>query len=311
MLNHSGESDEFGPTLSFRGLDNASYFRLLPEDPSRYVNDMGRGNCLALDRPVNVEHGARRAAALDGTGRDRRFPLRSRDRDRPSRLGLRSARAAVRRRSRRIRSSRKAKLIAEPWDIGPGGYQLGAFPESWGEWNDRFRDTARRFWRGDARMRGELATRLAGSRDVFATAPTPAKSVNFIVAHDGFTLADLVSYSHKHNEANGEDNRDGTNDNYSWNHGVEGPSDDPEIKAARARDMRNLLASAVRRARTPDAGDGLGNRPQPERQQQRLRAGQRDLLDRLGARPTPRSSPSSGASRRCGAPTPPFGARPG
>ena len=145
----------------------------------------------------------------------------------------------------------KAKLIAEPWDIGPGGYQLGAFPPGWGEWNDRFRDTARRFWRGDARVHGDLATRLAGSHDVFATAPTPAKSVNFIVAHDGFTLADLVSYSHKRNEANGENNRDGTNDNYSWNEGVEGPSEAPEVKAARARDMRNLIALLFAARGTP------------------------------------------------------------
>ena len=134
-------------------------------------------------------------------------------------------------------------MIAEPWDVGPDGYRLGAFPESWGEWNDRFRDAARRFWRGDPGMRGELATRLAGSHDVFARAPPRrARSVNFVVAHDGFTLADLVSYAHKHNEANGEHNRDGTDGNLSWNHGVEGASDDAAVKAARARDMRNLLA---------------------------------------------------------------------
>ncbi len=120
----------------------------------------------------------------------------------------------------------KVKLIAEPWDIGPGGYQLGRFPAGWGEWNDKFRDTARRFWRGDRGLIGELATRLAGSRDVFWGDAAPTKSINFVVAHDGFTLADLVSYSHKHNEANGEDNRDGTNENYSWNNGVEGPTDD-------------------------------------------------------------------------------------
>ena len=136
----------------------------------------------------------------------------------------------------------KAKLIAEPWDIGPGGYQVGHFPAGWSEWNDRYRDAARRFWRGDGYMRGEIATRLSGSHDLYPQAPTPTKGVNFITAHDGFTLADLVSYEHKHNEANGEGNRDGSNDNCSWNNGVEGPSDDPAIKSARARDMRNLLA---------------------------------------------------------------------
>ena len=136
---------------------------------------------------------------------------------------------------------RDAKLIAEPWDVGPGGYQLGNFPQGWGEWNDRYRDAARRFWRGDAGMRGQIATRIAGSRDIFAQAPAPSKSVNFITAHDGFTLRDLVSYAHKHNEANGEGNRDGSDDNCSWNNGVEGPTDDPAINAARSRDIRNLL----------------------------------------------------------------------
>ena len=155
----------------------------------------------------------------------------------------------------------KAKLIAEPWDIGPGGYRLGEFPEGWGEWNDRFRDAARRFWRGDVRLRGELATRLAGSHDFFSDAPAPTKSVNYVVAHDGFTLADLVSYVHKHNEDNGEHNRDGTNDNLSWNHGVEGPTDDPGILAARARDQRNLLATlfAARGAPMLIAGAELGH----------------------------------------------------
>ena len=151
---------------------------------------------------------------------------------------------------------RKARLIAEPWDIGPGGYQLGRFGPGWAEWNDRFRDDARRFWRGDAGARGDLATRLAGSRDVFGDAAAPSKSVNFIVAHDGFTLADLVAYARKHNEANGEHNRDGTDANYSWNHGVEGPSDDPAILAARARDQRNLLTLLLASRGTPMLGMG-------------------------------------------------------
>ncbi len=123
----------------------------------------------------------------------------------------------------------KARLIAEPWDIGPGGYRLGQFPPAFADWNDRFRDAARRFWRGDPGLRGEIATRMAGSRDVFPHAAAPSTGVNFVVVHDGFTLRDLVSYEHKHNEANGENNRDGTDDNNSWNHGVEGPSDDPVI----------------------------------------------------------------------------------
>jgi glycogen operon protein len=250
VLNHNGESDEFGPTLSFRGLDNASYFRLIPGDLSRYVNDMGTGNCLALDRPVNVNMALAALrrwmtwGGIDGFRFDLATAIGRRVSgfDPHAPLFLAIAEDPI---------VSKAKLIAEPWDLGPGGYQLGAFPPGWGEWNDRFRDTARRFWRGDARLYGDLATRLAGSRDVFATAPTPAKSVNFIVAHDGFTLADLVSYSHKRNEANGENNRDGTNSNYSWNAGVEGPSDDPDVKATRARDMRNLIALLFAARGTP------------------------------------------------------------
>jgi glycogen operon protein len=241
VLNHNGESDEFGPTLSFRGLDNASYFRLVPDDPARYVNDMGCGNCLALDRPI-VTRMALAAlkrwmvfGGIDGFRFDLAVALGRRSSGFDPQAPMFAAIAADPILSR-------AKLIAEPWDVGPDGYRLGAFPEGWGEWNDRFRDAARRFWRGDAGMRGELATRLAGSRDVFAQAPSPAKSVNYVVAHDGFALADLVAYAHKHNEANGEHNRDGTNDNHSWNHGVEGPSDDAAVNAARARDMRNLLA---------------------------------------------------------------------
>jgi glycogen operon protein len=241
VLNHNGESDELGPTLSFRGLDNATYFRLLPNDAARYVNDTGCGNCLALDRPPVVAmalSALRRWMTLggfDGFRFDLGTALGRRDWGFDKQAPLFQAIAADPLLS-------KAKMIAEPWDIGPEGYRLGAFPDSWGEWNDRFRDATRRFWRGDPRMRGELATRIAGSRDVFSHVPSAAKSVNYVVAHDGFTLADLVSYVHKHNEANGENNRDGADENVSWNHGIEGPTDDPAILAARARDMRNLLA---------------------------------------------------------------------
>ena len=145
----------------------------------------------------------------------------------------------------------RARLIAEPWDVGPGGYQLGAFGPDFAEWNDRFRDAARRFWRGDPGVRGEIATRMAGSRDVFPRAAAPSKGVNFVVAHDGFTLADLMAYERKHNEANGEGNRDGTDANFSWNHGVEGPSEDPAIARRRARDQRNLLTLLFASRGTP------------------------------------------------------------
>jgi glycogen operon protein len=161
-------------------------------------------------------------------------------------------------------------MIAEPWDIGPGGYQLGAFPAHWLEWNDRYRDQVRRFWRGDGRS-GDLATRVAGSADIFTGAAS--RSVNFVAAHDGFTLADMVAYAGRHNQANGEDNRDGHGDEVSWNHGVEGPSDDPAIRIARIRSVR-AARHAVPVARHPDADRRGRVRAQPGRQQQWLCAGQ-------------------------------------
>ena len=164
-------------------------------------------------------------------------------------------------------------LIAEPWDIGPGGYQLGNFPAPWLEWNDRYRDRVRRFWRGDAHTLGDFATALAGSSDVYA--PPATRTVNFIAAHDGFTLADLVAYRHKHNHANGEENRDGHGENLSWNNGVEGATDDPAVRAERTRDVRALLATlfASRGTIMLTAGDEFGRTQ--ARQQQRLRPGQR------------------------------------
>jgi glycogen operon protein len=241
VLNHSGESDEFGPTLSLRGLDNAAYYRLIPGDGAHYINDMGCGNCIALDRPASIAmavNALRRwmtQGGVDGFRFDLATAMGRRDWGFDPHAPLIEALAAD-------PVLRSAKLIAEPWDIGPGGYQLGNFPEGWGEWDDRYRDAARRYWRGDPGMRGEIATRIAGSRDIFAHAAAPSASVNFITAHDGFTLRDLVSYDHKHNEANGENNRDGSNNDNSWNHGAEGPSDDPKIEAARSQDIRNLLA---------------------------------------------------------------------
>ncbi|HZZ62329.1 MAG TPA: glycogen debranching protein GlgX [Roseiarcus sp.] len=250
VFNHNGESDQFGPTLSFRGLDNAAWFRLDPQNPALYVNDAGTGNCLALDRPivVGMAIGALRRWMIHGGIDGFRFDLATAlgrgpggfDPDAPFFRAL--AEDPV---------LRRARLIAEPWDVGPGGYRLGSFGPAFAEWNDRFRDAARRFWRGDPGMRGEIATRMAGSYDVFAHAAAPSKSVNFVVAHDGFTLADLVSYDKKHNEANGEHSRDGTDANYSWNNGVEGPSDDPAIVAARSRDQRNLLTLLFASRGTP------------------------------------------------------------
>jgi len=260
VFNHTAESDALGPTLSLRGLDNASYYRLPPNDRAQYVNDTGCGNTLALDRPpamrlvLDALRHFVRHAGVDGFRFDLATTLGRRDSGFDPDAPLLQAIA-------QDPLLRDRKLIAEPWDTGPGGHQLGAFPAAWGEWNDRYRDTARRFWRGDAHQLGALATRLAGSSDAFGPRlRSPSRSVNFITAHDGFTLADLVSHAGKHNEANGEDNRDGTDHNLSWNHGVEGPSDGEALRAARARDVRALLATLFSSRGTPmlSMGDELG-----------------------------------------------------
>jgi glycogen operon protein len=240
VFNHTGESDEKGPTLSLRGLDNRAYYRHEPGEPSRLVNDTGTGNTIACDHPAvmrlvldTLRHFVLRAG-VDGfrfdlapvlgrtaTGFDPHAPL----------LRLIAEDPVLRDRV----------LIAEPWDPGPGGYRLGQLPRPFLEWNDRIRDDVRRFWRGDGGMVGTLATRLAGSFDAFREAST--RSVNFIAAHDGFSLADLVSYARKHNEPNGEMNRDGHSHEIAWNNGVEGESDNPGIAADRGRDLRALLAT--------------------------------------------------------------------
>lgn len=249
VFNHTGEGDALGPTVSLRGLDNAAYYRLMPNDKRDYVNDAGCGNVLALDRPhvvaIVVEALTRWAtgANIDGFRFDLATLLGRGDH------GFDAGAPLIDAITRHPVLGRR-KLIAEPWDLGPGGHRLGAFPPAWREWNDRFRDTARRFWRGEAGLLGDLATRLAGSSDIFAGSP-PSRGINFVTAHDGFTLADLVSYVDKHNEANGENNRDGTDANHSWNNGVEGPTDDAAIAARRRRDQRNLLATLILARGTP------------------------------------------------------------
>ena len=249
VLNHSGESDEHGPTLSLRGLGDTAWYRAHPDDPGRYANDAGCGNTLALDRPwpLRLAMDAMRhwveAAGLDGLRLDLATTLGRRDAGFDPHAPLLLA-------MRQDPVLRDRLIIAEPWDIGPGGYQLGAFPAGWAEWNDRFRDGVRRFWRGDAGALGELATRLAGSGDVFGARPSH-DSLNYVTAHDGFTLADLVSHADRHNEANGEHNRDGTSDNLSWNNGAEGATDDPAILARRRADARALLATLLSARGTP------------------------------------------------------------
>jgi glycogen operon protein len=250
VFNHTGEGDALGPTLSLRGLDNASYYRLHPKDPRRYIDDSGCGNTLALDRTPVVRlamdsmrtwvrragiHGFRfdLAASIGRRpgGFDPEGPLLAAIAQDPELSGL--------------------KLIAEPWDIGPGGYQLGRFPAGWGEWNDRFRDDVRRFWRGDPHQLGALGSRLAGSADLFGGRRRPSRSINFITAHDGFSLADLVAHETKRNQANGEDNRDGCNANFSWNCGAEGASEEPAIQETRLRDQKALLATLLLARGTP------------------------------------------------------------
>ncbi|WP_411837890.1 glycogen debranching protein GlgX [Paracoccus sp. ME4] len=260
VYNHTAEGNELGPTLSFRGLDNASYYRLA-EDRRFYVNDAGTGNVLNLDSPFtlrlvmdSLRHWVQ-VMHVDGFRFDLASVLgRTRgvfDRDAPLFRAIRQDPVLNR-----------VKLIAEPWDIGPGGYQLGAYPAPFAEWNDRYRDQIRGFWRGDPGLIGKLAKRVAGSAARFDHDGRPAtSSVNFVAAHDGFTLMDTVSFNDKHNEANGEENRDGHNHNLSDNMGVEGPTDDPAIIAARDRRRRNLIATVMLSQGTPMllAGDELGN----------------------------------------------------
>jgi len=241
VFNHTGESDIHGPTLSLRGLDDAAYYR--HDAKGRLVNDTGTGNTLACDHPrvrelivSSLRHFVLNAG-VDGFRFDL-APILGRDAK-----GF-TARAETLRAIENDPVLADRILIAEPWDIGPDGYQLGNFSSRWLEWNDKFRDDIRRFWRHDAGMTGSLATRLAGSSDVFGGDGAGAtRTINYIASHDGFTLADIAVYKQKHNQANGENNRDGHNDNLSWNNGVEGPADDEKIEAARRRDIGAMLAT--------------------------------------------------------------------
>jgi glycogen operon protein len=259
VFNHTGESDELGPTICYRGIDNRSYYRARPDDERYYDNASGCGNVLALDRePVlRLVMDALRywkgEIGVDGF----RFDLATTLGRGAKGFDPNGAFFAAVRQDPLLAS---AKIVVEPWDVGPDGYQGGAFPPGIAEWNDRCRDDVRRFWRGDGRI-ADLASRLAGSSDRFAKRRRQAsESVNYIASHDGFTLADLVSYERKRNEPNGEGNADGASDNFSWNNGTEGPSEDKETLAARSRDMRALLATLFVSLGTPmlRSGDELG-----------------------------------------------------
>ncbi|SEI65157.1 glycogen debranching protein GlgX [Pseudomonas sp. NFR16] len=251
VYNHTAEGNERGPTLSMRGIDNASYYRLMPDDKRFYINDSGTGNTLDLSHPCvlqMVTDSLRYWASemhVDGFRFDLATILGRYHDGFDERHSFLVA-------CRQDPVLRQVKLIAEPWDCGPGGYQVGHFAPGWAEWNDKFRDTVRAFWKGDEGQLADLASRLTASGNMFnQRGRRPYASVNFVTAHDGFTLHDLVSYNDKHNEANDENNQDGSNDNRSWNHGVEGPTDDPEINALRLRQMRNFFATLLFSQGTP------------------------------------------------------------
>ncbi len=260
VYNHTAEGNHLGPTLSLKGIDNASYYRLVSGDPRYYMDFTGCGNTLNMQSPQVLQ------LIMDSL----RYWVQEMHVD-GFRFDLASALARELYDVDRLAAFfdiihqdpvlSQVKLIAEPWDLGQGGYQVGNFPVLWTEWNGKYRDTVRRFWRGDNGTVSELATRLSGSNDLYAhSGRKPYASINFVTAHDGFTLADLVSYNEKHNEANGEDNRDGESHNLSWNCGVEGPTDDPAVNDLRQRQARNFLATLLLSQGVPmlSHGDEIG-----------------------------------------------------
>ena len=260
VYNHTGEGNHLGPTLSFRGIDNVSYYRLVPDNPQYYMDYTGCGNTL------NVRHPRTLQLIMDSL----RYWVTEMHVD-GFRFDLASALARELHDVDRLSAFfdiihqdpvlSQVKLIAEPWDLGEGGYQVGNFPPGWAEWNGKYRDAIRRYWKGDVGVLGEVASRLAGSSDLYgASGRQPYASINFVVAHDGFTLHDLVSYDIKHNEANLENSHDGTDDNHSWNCGVEGPTDNPEIHELRDRQKRNFLATLLLSQGVPMicGGDEIG-----------------------------------------------------
>jgi glycogen operon protein len=260
VYNHTAESDHRGPTLSFRGIDNAAYYRLRDDDPRYYVDYTGCGNSLNVRHPhaLQLILDSLRYWILDMHVDGFRFDLASalarelHDVDRLSAFFDLVQQDPV---------VSQVKLIAEPWDVGEGGYQVGNFPPLWSEWNGKYRDTVRDFWRGQPYTLAEFASRLTGSSDLYETSGRrPVASINFVTCHDGFTLTDLVSYNRKHNDANGEDGADGSNDNRSWNCGAEGPTSDPAVRELRVRQRLNFLATLLCSQGVPMllAGDELG-----------------------------------------------------
>ena len=260
VYNHTAEGNHAGPTLSFRGIDNLAYYRTVPGDPRHYMDFTGCGNTLNMVHPHSIQllmDSLRywvTEMRIDGF----RFDLASalaRELKDVDQLG------AFFDTIYQDPTLAPATLIAEPWDLGEGGYQVGNFPPGWMEWNGKYRDSVRKYWKGDMGLHSEIATRLAGSADLYETTRRqPSASINFVTAHDGFTLQDLVSYEQKHNEANGEDNRDGADDNHTWNCGVEGPTEDVDIIELRERQKRNLWCALLLAQGSPmiSGGDELG-----------------------------------------------------
>ncbi|MFN8122968.1 MAG: glycogen debranching protein GlgX [Thermoleophilia bacterium] len=260
VYNHTAEGNERGPTLCFRGLDNRAYYRLVEEGPRYYYDTTGTGNTLLMRHPQVLQ------LIMDSL----RYWVEEMHVD-GFRFDLAASLARQFHEVDRLSAFfdlvhqdpvvSRVKLIAEPWDVGPGGYQVGNFPPQWSEWNGRYRDTVRDYWRGEPAAIGEFAARITGSSDLYRDdGRKPMASINFVTAHDGFTLRDLVSYNERHNEANGEGNNDGESHNRSWNHGAEGPTDDPAILALRARQQRNFLATILCSQGVPMIlhGDELG-----------------------------------------------------
>ncbi|MCW4384246.1 glycogen debranching protein GlgX [Salinibacterium sp. SYSU T00001] len=264
VYNHTAEGNHLGPTLSFKGIDNETYYRLEEDDKRYYTDYTGTGNSLNVRQPHSLQliMDSLRYWVTEMHVDGFRFDLAATlarefyDVDRLSSFFELVQQDPV---------VSQVKLIAEPWDIGPGGYQVGNFPAQWTEWNGQYRDTVRDFWRGEPSTLGEFASRITGSADLYEhSGRLPVASINFVTAHDGFTLRDLVSYNEKHNEANGEDNNDGESHNRSWNCGVEGPTDDPEVLTLRARQQRNFLATLLLSQGVPMIchGDEMGRTQQ-------------------------------------------------
>lgn len=264
VYNHTAEGNHLGPTLSFKGIDNQSYYRLMEGDEKHYMDYTGTGNSLNVRQPHSLQllMDSLRYWVTEMHVDGFRFDLASTlarefyDVDKLSTFFELIQQDPV---------VSQVKLIAEPWDVGPGGYQVGNFPPQWTEWNGQYRDTVRDFWRGEPATLGEFASRITGSADLYEhSGRRPVASINFVTAHDGFTLADLVSYNEKHNEANGEDNNDGESHNRSWNCGVEGPTDDPAVLGMRARQQRNFIATLLLSQGVPMLahGDELGRTQQ-------------------------------------------------